>query len=1125
MKRALFMLVFAAAAAVSGGAAPNPPRNLRVEYHSLPLGLDAPKPRLSWELDDSRRGAVQTAWQVLAASAPDLLREGSADIWDSGKVSSGQSIQIEYSGKPLESRRRYYWTVRAWDRDGAPSAFAEPAWWEMGLLSSNDWHAQWITMRYEELEPKQEWEQQPVQPGKWIWLPETKGKTQACFRKEFEIPENARVLRAELAVAADDQYVLHVNGKETGAGSGPKFFDRYEITDEIRPGWNVLALQAVNREGPCGLLIGALVQYVEKTDGAFSPDEVKTLDLASDRNPPAPPSLEDKAAVKISPWLVTDEPDDEWTEIDFDTGWIDEDTGSLYVHGQDAPWILPLVIGPYGCDPWKQVGERPSRMRRSILLRKEFHLDEAPLRARVYSSGLGVYELYINGGRVGDDVFAPGWTFYPKRLQYQVYDVTALLKPGDNAVAAWLGSGWWNGMDGRGGQPPRLLLELEFEYGGGSGDAIATDESWDAYLSPVLSDSFYHGEMYDARLEMPGWNEPGFNGADRQPALALPSPLDSFIGTGLPNNPVIKTEPWRHPAERLVAQRDPPIRVIEELQARSVNSPAPGVYVFDFGQNAAGRCRLKVNAPAGAEIRIRHSEVLNPDGTLYTGNYRSARVTDTYICKGGGEEVWEPRFTYRGFRYAELTGYPGAPPRDALVFRVLHSDATLAGKFECANPLLNRIHSNVLWTWRSNLHSVPTDCPQRDERLGWTDVSQGPGACWALDMAAFFGKWMRDFSDGGGAKSESWYSMGGVVQGHGPGWADALTIVPWTLHLFYGDTRILEEMYADMTAFVEGRRARAGDKLYDFEGYGDWCAPGDWGELVSKPKKLIGSAYYYYSIRLLSRMAAAIGRTEDAARYAALAGAVAQAFNEKYFDAENNFYPPGPQTTLVLPLHFGLVPPERRKAVADNLVKDIAARDYHLATGFLGTAYLLPALAEAGEHAVAYRLAAQITCPSWGYMVEQNATTVWELWDSDKQGPGMNSRNHCSLGTIERWFFESLAGINPDPAQPGFKRIVIRPAPAGELQWAKAEYPSMHGLIRSAWRIEAGRFVLEATVPANTSAEVHVPAAPDSEVLEGDTPAGSAVGVREMRAQDGARVFEVGAGEYRFMSSPWPPPQ
>ncbi|MDP6381291.1 MAG: family 78 glycoside hydrolase catalytic domain, partial [Phycisphaerae bacterium] len=445
-------------------------------------------------------------------------------------------------------------------------------------------------------------------------------------------------------------------------------------------------------------------------------------------------------------------------------------------------------------------------------------------------------------------------------------------------------------------------------------------------------------------------------------------------------------------------------------------------------------------------VQIRFAETLKPNGHIYRDNYRSARATDVYILKGEGEEVWEPRFTYRGFRYAELTGYPGAPVKNALTAVVAHSAAPFAGDFECSDELANRIHRNIVWGQRSNLHSVPTDCPQRDERLGWTGDAQlfGPTACYNMEMVGFFAKWMKDIVDSqekDGAVPLICPPIG--LFSPARGWSDAIVIIPWILYQFYGDRRIIEDNYDAMVAWVEYMRRKATGYLYD--------RPKRKRRAGAKPRiEHFTTAYFYYSTKLLSRMACAIGRNADGDKYAALSDKIVEALNREYFDPESNTYPGSTQEANILPLHLGIVPPGRREAVMDNVVKDIVSRKHHLRTHFIGTACLLPELTRMGHHDVAWRLAVQRTYPSWGYMIEKGATAIWELWNSDKMGPQMNSRNHFVYGSVGQWFFEALGGINRDPDFPGFKRIIIHPQAAGNLVWARARYESVHGLIRSA---------------------------------------------------------------------------
>jgi alpha-L-rhamnosidase len=1051
----------AAPARVEAADKAGPPANLRCEYRINPLGIDVARPRLSWQLQDSRRGAAQTAFQVVVSTDPEF-RDPRAVTWDSGKVASDQSIHVVYAGRPLQSRGRYCWKVRTWDAAGKPTEYAQPAWWEMGLLNPADWKARWITR-----EMPVDSATQALAAARWIWNAQALGDdTTAWFRRSFIIADGRKIRHAEARFATDNTGDLYVNGTLAGHQTDFKQLHACDVTARLRPGPNTLALKCWNANGPAGLL---LVLQVTFEDG-------QELNLGTDGG--------------WKTFTAAAEPSG-WTGVAFD----------------DAAWDAAKVVAAFGDAPWKELRPRTGP-RRSFCVRDEFQLRAQPTRARAYVTGLGSYRLLVNGQPVGDQILAPGWTDYRFRVQYQTHDVTPLLNKGPNAVGAILGSGWWSGMVGWSGPELyskgnlRFLMQLVVEYADGGEDVVITDDSWKTRLSPVLSDSIYNGETYDARMEMPGWASPGFDAGGWTDARIVPE-ADQRAS--------------------LDADRCPPIRVTEELKPAWVSEPEKDVFIFDFGQNASGVARLKVKgAAAGARIRLRFCEVLDPAGRVYRDNYRAAQVTDVYICKGSGEEVWEPMFTYRGCRYCEVTGYPGRPPADALTFRVFHTDMPMASTFECSHPMLNQLFRNIVWGQRGNLHSIPTDCPQRDERLGWTGDANvfGATSCWNMDMAAFYHKWMRDVMD---SQSPEGFVTDVVpamspAGPAAPGWGDACVVTPWNVYQFYGDTRIIEQTYDSMVRWIEymhaNRDPRSG--LYEREGYGDWVAS------VESPKKPIGAAYYHYSTKLVARMAAAIGRKEDAAKYEQRASEIAERFNRAWLDDKTAGYPSGTQTANLLPLHFGIVPPERRQAVAASLLSDIRSRGYHLSTGFLGTAYLMSALADLGEQETAYRLAVQTTCPSWGYMLLNGATTIWERWDTDKWGPDMNSRNHYAFGAVGSWLLEDVAGINIDPAAPGFKHIIIRPRPAGDLAWAGAAHACMYGDIRSEWRRTAAGFTLDVTIPPNTTARVYVPTLdrPGAVVREGGRPVtGSASEVRPAAAEPGFAAFDVAAGTYHFSVS------
>jgi alpha-L-rhamnosidase len=747
----------------------------------------------------------------------------------------------------------------------------------------------------------------------------------------------------------------------------------------------------------------------------------------------------------------------------------------------------------------------------SPYLRKECSLHKSVRRARLYATARGVYELYVNGNRVGDDVLAPGWTDYDRRVQYQTYDVTPLLAEGQNALGAVLGDGWFAGFVGfdpkhRGalyGPRPQILTQLDVEYEDGTTESLATDGSWRCSTGPILFSDLLMGESYDARREMPGWAKPGFDDSE-------------WYGV----------EPEEIGDTKLGAQPDEGVRIIEELEAKAVTEPESGRYVFDLGKNMVGWVRLDVEGEAGTKVNLRHAEVLNPDGTIYTENLRSARQADTYILKGEGEEVYEPRFTFHGFRYVEVTGYPGEPPLDAVTGRVVHSATPPVGSFECSSPLVNKLQENIVWGQRGNFLSVPTDCPQRDERLGWTGDAQVfvRTAAFNMDVAAFFEKWMADVEDAQSPEG-AFPDVAPLLSGSGlidlrwgaPAWGDAGVIVPWTIYRTYDDTRIVERHYSAMARWMEYlyeanpdliRKNRMGNN------YGDWLSPK--GDLT--PKDLLATAYWAYDAKLMAEMAGATGRNDDAREYRDLNENIRAAFEEAYVAADGRIKG-DTQTGYLLALHMELLPEDLRSSAAEHLVRTIEREDWHLTTGFAGVGYLCPVLTEAGYTDVAYRLLENETYPSWGYTVKNGATTIWERWDgwteqNGFQSPNMNSFNHYSLGSVGEWLYRYVAGIDLDPDGVGYERILIRPRPGGSLTHARADYDSVRGRISSSWKIEDGRFVLQVLIPPNTRATVHVPSTDD--VSEGGGPLDEADGVEFLRVGEGETVLSVGSGRYEF---------
>jgi alpha-L-rhamnosidase len=702
-------------------------------------------------------------------------------------------------------------------------------------------------------------------------------------------------------------------------------------------------------------------------------------------------------------------------------------------------------------------------------LHKTFSLDRSPKEARLYVTALGLYECEINGQPVGQDVFTPGWTEYRKRVQVQAYDVTALLKTGDNAVGAILGDGWFCGhvssKDRQGyGPRPSFLAQLEITMPDGAIHRVVTDSSWKYSTGPILENDLIMGETYDARLELENWSTSEY----RQ---------EGWL-------PVMETEV---PLITLTSSASPPVRRQEIIRPESpiANGASEGKrLIFDVGQNIAGRVRITGRGPRGGHVQIRHAEMLDAQGELYVDNLRSARCTDKYIFKGGGEESWEPRFTFHGFRYVEVV-FSGPDIELSKIEAVaLYSDMEQTGIFSCSQLLVNQLFKNIHWGMQGNFLEVPTDCPQRDERLGWTGDAQVfvSTAGFLRDVRGFFGKWMLDVADAqkpnGAISSVAPQIDARTGEDAGPGWSDAAIICPWEIYRTYGDRRILEQNYPMMQRFVEFLRdhrckdyIRSHPSVDPWGGHGDWLATdGGVDREGSTPKDLIGTAYFAYDLELLSRIAGILGKSADSNHYKAWREEVVRAFCRR-FVTEDGLLVGNNQTSHVLALHFNLLPGSARSIAAAELAKNIQKRSHHLSTGFLGTPYICRVLEDTGYLDVAYKLLEQETFPSWLFPVKNGATTIWERWDSwtpDKgfQAASMNSFNHYAYGAIGAWLVGTVAGIELDADQPGGSHVLFRPRPGGTITQAAASWHTVRGRVAIKWTKCNERLNLDLTVPA-----------------------------------------------------------
>ena len=757
--------------------------------------------------------------------------------------------------------------------------------------------------------------------------------------------------------------------------------------------------------------------------------------------------------------------------------------------GQASAWSepIPIEIGLLQTADWTARFITPdreedvSRPQPAPMLRREFELRAGIRSARLYITSLGLYEAEINGKVVGDHVFSPGWTAYDQHLRYQTFDVTELLHEGQNAIGAILGDGWFRGRIGFGGgrhniygRHLALLAQLEVLYDDGSSESIITDDAqgWRAATGPILLNSIYDGEAYDARLEHSGWASPGFDDS-------------KWAG--------VRNIEWNMNA--LEAPLGPPVRRIETITPVSIIQSPSGKMIIDFGQNLVGRLSIRVKGSAGHTITLRHAEVLE-HGELGTRPLRFAKATDRYTLRGGETETWEPRFTFHGFRYIEVNDWPGELKLEDLKAVVLHSDMERTGWFECSDPLLNRLHENVVWGMRGNFLDVPTDCPQRDERLGWTGDLEvfSPTASFLYDVSGFLQSWLKDLAIEqrklGGAVPHVVPNALSKGDAGAAAWGDAATVVPLVLYERYDDVDILADQFESMRAWVDYVASLAGEKYLWDKGFqfGDWLdptAPPDHPGKARTDKAIIASAYFAHSARLVARAAEVLGRPEEQIRYSGLADFARNAFAREYVTPAGRLMNDA-ETAYALAIAFDLLPTaEQRQHAGHRLAKLVRDSGYHIRTGFVGTPLICDALCSTGHYRAAYRLLMQRECPSWLYPVTMGATTIWERWDSmltdGTINPGeMTSFNHYALGAVADWMHRTIGGLAS--AEPGYRRIEIRPRPGGGLTHCRATHLTPYGLAECAWRIEHGKFDLFILIPSNTTASVTLPG--DNKTLE-----------------------------------------
>lgn len=894
----LALLVTALTSSVGSGQ-PLAVEQLRCEYLENPVGIDVIEPRLTWKLQSNLQNTQQTAYRILVASSLETLANNEGDLWDSGRVPSDESRHITYGGTPLNSRQRCYWKVKVWDNHESESAWSPPARWEMALLDSSDWQAQWIR----------------------------------------------------------------------------------------------------------------------------HPDFTDTL----------------------------------W-------------------ESKPAPYF-----------------------------RKTFTIDQLPTKGRAYVTGLGYFELYINGQKVGDHLLDPVKTRYDKSARYLTHDITDLLQTGENAVGIVLGTGWYNhfadAVWGFNQAPwrsyPEALCQLEITDDVGSTQRVISDESWKTTnQGPIRFDGIRNGETYDARLELPGWSEPWFD----------PSSWENVvISSG--------------PAGQLRAQMIPPIKAQQEIRPVSFTEVEPGVWVFDLGQNIAGYSRLKVAGPRGTEVSMKMGEKLFPNGMveqkqilrfLKSGDAQ----TDRYILKGEGVETWEPRFVYHGFQYVEVRGLPAPPTNETITGVVLHTDFEQTGSFACSDPALNQLQQNMQWSFIGNYHGLPTDCPHR-EKIGWTGDAHlvSETGLFTYDMVRSYLKWLDDFADEqqesgdlpGVIPSSGWgYEHGKDPElrplGYGPQWEGALVLISWDLYRFTADPAILERYYPTIKKYLDHLIRNADNYTLNF-------GIDDHKPVVTRTEgDILASGYLVDFTRLFAQMADILDRPEDAEYYQEYSEKAKVAFNDRYFDSSTGSYGNGGQTSLALGLYHDLVPEEEEEQVFDNLISDIEQRGYHFDVGVVGLKYLFNVLRERGHSETLYRMVTQTEQPGFSYWLEQGANTLWQDWD------GSMSLNHIMFASMNEWFYEALAGIQLDDEQPGFRHIIIRPDMIPQLDWATGSVESPFGTVRSSWKKDNDQVTLRVTVPPGTKATVYVPYPKGKSItLDGENrePSGNEAGRSVYEVASGTHVWEV----------------
>ncbi|MFK4083617.1 family 78 glycoside hydrolase catalytic domain [Kribbella sp. NPDC020789] len=1012
--------------------------NLRTNALTEPLGIAAGKPRLSWQLDSSRRGTTQTRYQVRVATS--AARLAHPDAWDSGVVHSDRSVDVEYAGAALTPYTQYFWSVRVWDDKGRGTRWSAPATFETAQLQPSDWSGQWIGANSQ---PGAEWTDYTVDADVTVtkdalgvffrgragigYMWQLNRLNGAKLRPHVRQPGGGYIVLDEIPLTVDLSQKHHlritVTGQTITTSIDDVQVDQRERSDHTAPG--IVGFRTNGEEsGVVHNLVVTNAAGKKLVDTAFAPGDQTFPDGT------------------VLP------------------------SGGLQVKGNTDLWLPgpPLPV-----------------FRRTVTI----PAGKKIVRARMYAAAQGIYELSLNGKKVGDQQLAPGWTDYRLRIQSQTYDVTRQLRPGQNVLGAEVAPGWFAGnvaMFGsqKYGSETALTAQLRVIYSDGTTDVVGTDQTWQTAPGAVRVADLLNGESYDARRRPTDWS----------PALLRPSAT-----------------------AQLVPQADQPVRVTQTLAAKAIPSPTPGKYLYDLGQNMVGVGRFTLTGQPGQTVTIRYGEVLNPDGTLYTDNLRGARATDHYTFATDQPETYQPRFTFHGFRYVELSA-----PADAVTGVVMGTDGAQTTSFHTNSALVNQLHSNIVWGQRGNFLSIPTDTPARDERMGWTgDINVfARTAVYNLDSQAFLTKWLQDLRDSQTADG-AYPSVAPTVPNSfdgglgNAGWADAGVNVPWTLWQAYGDTNVIRQHYTSMTRYVDYLASHAPGLIRGGGDYGDWLNLDD-----PTPGDLIGTAFMAKGARQLSQMAAAVGNSADETKYRRLYDDVRAAWIARFVAADGKVGSDS-QTGYILGFTNDLIPDVTKSS--EHFANTILRRDTHLSTGFLGVDGLLPVLTKVGRSDLAYKLLQNTSYPSWGYEIGKGATTVWERWNSiNPDGTfndvGMNSFNHYAYGAVGEWMYRTLAGVSA--AEPGYRKVLIAPTPGAGITESDFALRTPYGEVSSHWTTTPDGLQLEVTVPANATAIVRLPAGDPALVTESGRPLRRADHVSGVVDDGSAVTVNVASGTYRF---------